>query len=540
MVSTVLKRPRVLFALIVVAFGVYAAAFIFRTSTLVEKNSYIPETKRYYVLFDDAMVSMRYAKNLANGYGLVWNPGGERVEGFTNPLWVGYMTIYHLLGIDESKTSLYIQVTGALLLVANLVVVKKIADRVSGNPLVGLGAAFFTAFYLPLNVWSLQGTEVSVLALIVSLATWWVIKALDEDRFALAPYLLLGFSTLIRMDMAVSFAAVATFLFFADRRRRLWHAIAAPLILAGFILPQEAWRRWYYHEWLPNTYYLKMQGYPFVLRITQGFEVTGRFFARAGVIPFGIFIFRRDRQVRLLAWMFVAQVLYNIYVGGDAWEWHGGANRYVSIAIPLFFILLWHTLVELFTWLMAAARQPGTVSSSYRLKPAALRAGFALFAVFLFLDMNYTNGTATIKELLLIDPPMLSGENKMRVEQALLLKALTTDSATVTVAAAGIIPYFADRPYIDLLGKNDKVIAHMQAQRQYTPEFLPGHMKWDYSYSIGQFKPDVVLELWLRAQDAGQYMDDNYLEIWFPPANRTVFMLKDSPNIYWDRLFGSG
>ena len=75
------------------------------------------------------MVSMRYAKNLANGYGLVWNPGGPRVEGFTNPLWVGYVTIYHLPDIDQSKTSLYIQVTGALLL-ANLVVVKRIAERV--------------------------------------------------------------------------------------------------------------------------------------------------------------------------------------------------------------------------------------------------------------------------------------------------------------------------------------------------------------------------------------------------------------------------
>jgi len=71
-------------------------------------------------------------------------------------------------------------------------------------------------------------------------------------------------------------------------------------------------------------------------------------------------------------------------------------------------------------------------------------------------------------------------------------------------------------------------------------EFLPGHMKWDYSYSIGQLKPDVVFELWLRAQDAGQYMGDNYVAIWFPPANGTVLMKKDSPDIYWDRLSGSG
>jgi hypothetical protein len=28
----------------------------------------------YFVLFDDAMISMRYARNLVEGHGLVWNP----------------------------------------------------------------------------------------------------------------------------------------------------------------------------------------------------------------------------------------------------------------------------------------------------------------------------------------------------------------------------------------------------------------------------------------------------------------------------------
>ena len=35
---------------------------------------------------DDAYISFRYADNLVNGHGLVFNPG-ERVEGITNLLW---------------------------------------------------------------------------------------------------------------------------------------------------------------------------------------------------------------------------------------------------------------------------------------------------------------------------------------------------------------------------------------------------------------------------------------------------------------------
>src|SRR5688500_18656160 len=40
---------------------------------------------------DDAMTSMQYAKNLVEGNGLVFNLG-ERVEGYTNFLWVMVMT----------------------------------------------------------------------------------------------------------------------------------------------------------------------------------------------------------------------------------------------------------------------------------------------------------------------------------------------------------------------------------------------------------------------------------------------------------------
>src|SRR5262245_31244675 len=37
---------------------------------------------------DDADIFLVYAKNLSTGHGLVFNAGGERVEGFTSLLWV--------------------------------------------------------------------------------------------------------------------------------------------------------------------------------------------------------------------------------------------------------------------------------------------------------------------------------------------------------------------------------------------------------------------------------------------------------------------
>src|SRR5258708_7855289 len=68
---------RVFVAVAIALAAVYYGVFVFKTSFLVNGE-------RYFCLYDDAMISMRYAKNLAQGFGLVWNPGGERVEGFTN------------------------------------------------------------------------------------------------------------------------------------------------------------------------------------------------------------------------------------------------------------------------------------------------------------------------------------------------------------------------------------------------------------------------------------------------------------------------
>ena len=40
-----------------------------------------------WFLTDDAFISFRYTRNLLEGHGLVFNPG-ERVEGYTNFLWI--------------------------------------------------------------------------------------------------------------------------------------------------------------------------------------------------------------------------------------------------------------------------------------------------------------------------------------------------------------------------------------------------------------------------------------------------------------------
>jgi arabinofuranosyltransferase len=49
---------------------------------------------------DDANITQTYAKNIANGFGYVYNEGGERVEGSTSLLW----TIFNVLSFNLSKS----------------------------------------------------------------------------------------------------------------------------------------------------------------------------------------------------------------------------------------------------------------------------------------------------------------------------------------------------------------------------------------------------------------------------------------------------
>src|SRR5512143_1762614 len=113
-----------LFIAIILGFFYYAWQYILA-------SSFVIDGARYYVLFDDAMISMRYAYNLAHGNGLVWNVG-QRVEGFTNPLWVVYMALIHLLPLPLSQMGLPVQITGAILLGVNLYFVRRIVEHFTG------------------------------------------------------------------------------------------------------------------------------------------------------------------------------------------------------------------------------------------------------------------------------------------------------------------------------------------------------------------------------------------------------------------------
>ncbi len=80
-------------ALVALLFALYIAQCLH----YIVSTSLVEGGQRYFLLWDDAMISMQYAKNLALGNGLVWVAGEEPVQGFTNLGITLLMAVLHFM-----------------------------------------------------------------------------------------------------------------------------------------------------------------------------------------------------------------------------------------------------------------------------------------------------------------------------------------------------------------------------------------------------------------------------------------------------------
>jgi hypothetical protein len=515
-----------IFYVLIAGFSLYYIFLIIRSSVVIKGV-------RYFSLFEDMMISMRYAKNFAMGYGLIWNPGGDRVEGFTNLLWTLYMGFWHLFPISEAKVSLPIQITGLLLFVASLFLVRRIADEISeGNKYVIIGAVFLTACYQPLYYFAIKGVETSVLGFVMLLAVWRMLVCLRHKCFDPWVFVLLGLSFLIRPDVIPLYLGFSLFLAITQEENRTKYIVSSALILIVTVAGVSLFRWFYFGDVLPNTYYLKMTGYPLSLRIPMGIKVTHYFIKSLSYFLFIVvmaYSFRhiKNKKIQLLAFPIAIQLLYNIYVGGDAWEW-GVANRFLSIIMPLFFILL-----------CSAVYQFVQAFENY----SDIKAGFKkwcyivlLLIVVLQLHNGYEKNVFTA---LVRFPDFEIDIDKATVRTGLALKELTSPDAKIA-GPAGAESYFSDRYSVDILGKTDRYIAHLKAKDLNPEGCTPGHNKWDFNYSIIISQPDIVTYIgrtFLDSQEKRRYFVEHYDQFEFQGFDKhkeLIYCRKNSHKLNWD------
>jgi hypothetical protein len=480
----------------------WGAWFVWRTSFEIAGQ-------RTFCLFDDAMTSMTYARNLVAGYGLGWARYGAPVEGFSCPLWTFLMVPVHLLGLPLVKTSLMVQLLSLALLAANVLAIRRLAlvhfapSAGDGAPPLAawLPAAFLTAFYYPLTHWALQGMETGLQALLTTLAVHVGLDvACREDRRARTYgglFALLAAAYLTRMDMAVLVVVVLGFVAwcggFRWRERRRW--LPGAVVLLAAVLGYQIFRGLYFWEVLPNTYYLKLAGIPLEVRLLRGAWALGRFVAPFApiLVAAGLALLRplrRSRRPLLPLAVVLAFFAYSVWVGGDAWENAGiGANRFVAFVVPLVFVLFGASIARLL-------ERPGFHGAARRFAVSFVVTGVA------FLLANHLASTHDWRRVLVVNRPLHVDGQERFVRQTLRLRerGLVPDHARVAVVWSGIPAYFSDWEMVDLLGYNDRWVARQPPSIPLSAaswrQFRPGHVKLGYEHALDVHRPDLVFQAW--------------------------------------------
>lgn len=209
---------------------------------------------------DDAFISFRYARHLAEGKGLVYN-AGERVEGYTNFLWTMLLSGGIAAGLDPVPSAMTLGILFHLLTIGlcgwftwRLYAALESNRGAPWWSLLPL-AALALAAHRDVNVYATSGLETAMFtfcALLLFVLLVFAASAWSFVRVGIVSAALL----LIRPDGIVFvFAALVYVLLLRKNALRRVLLVLAPIAL--LYLPYWLWRSSYYGFPFPNTYYAK-------------------------------------------------------------------------------------------------------------------------------------------------------------------------------------------------------------------------------------------------------------------------------------------
>lgn len=391
---------------------------------------------------DDAFISLRYSQRFLEGKGLTWTDG-ERVEGFTNFLWVVTVAGLGTFGADLVATARALGVLGMSAVIAAIFYAFSVTRPKRAIAPMCASLAFAGAG--PVAAYAISGLEHPLL---VALLIWGIVLCrplMESDdvgwRQLWGPGLLLGLSCTVRPDapLLVGMVIIAVAVGAGLSRKRLWIAARLAVFPGACFGALLLFRRLYYSDWVPNTYYAKVA-------LTAERLASGWDYVSAGGWPFlgllvlvGIAVavsavnsgFRRRALLPLLP--LVAWLTYLTFIGGDNMP----QRRHLVPAIALAALIA----AEVLAWMVERTR---------KWQFTALGLGLAMVAQV---------GIVSVR-----DPQRAKAKGNVwmwRGQPAglFLKRAFGEQQPLMAVDAAGALPYFSELPVIDMLGLNDYYIA---------------------------------------------------------------------------------
>jgi arabinofuranosyltransferase len=237
---------------------------------------------------EDALVSFRYAQNIADGNGPVFNPG-ERVEGYTNFLWLVLIALPRAaFGADVETTAVVFGVLAALgcVLLSYLLVNRIVAGAdAEPRPAIGVAAAVLTASAGGLAVYGPSGSEVPLFVLLL-LAVCYSLAA----RRPVVAGVLVAFAVMTSPEGLVVAVLGGLWLVGAALKKKhsWWAPVGYVLGALVFLIPRLAWRATFYQHFVPAPLAAKLGG-PLGSQVAVGWPyLSGFALAHQGFLLLGL------------------------------------------------------------------------------------------------------------------------------------------------------------------------------------------------------------------------------------------------------------
>lgn len=414
---------------------------------------------------DDAQIAFVYAANLTDGYGFVYNQGGERVEGFTSMLSVVTAAPWFLGSSSPEPTLLILSIAFtavACWIGGGLVTVSLPAW------LLYVTVVLASPAYVTWQTVSLMDTALWGLLLISAVALTLRVEASTRGSVALGSVL-----SAVILARPESLLIVPVFLALRSGRLaavghpRVLRAVALPAIMAATTLAVLTFFRLLYFGYpLPNTYYAKVS--PSIrYSLARGLEYLESFAAGTPVavalcgLTAIVLAFAVGRIVRasggaadvlrsdavVLAILSATLLVVPVLNGGDHFPWW----RMYQPALPIFAALPF-----------AMAREwPGGLPISVSVKPISWAAPCLAAAV---IAAGYGHSSWLSDERPLLQEFRIARDGAMGGRLlARLFDGFPLPS--VGVVTAGGVKRTYNGTVIDLMGLNDTRMAHAPGDR---------------------------------------------------------------------------
>ncbi len=477
------------------------------------------------IWLDDSFISFRYAKNLHNGLGLVFN-AGERVEGYTNFLWTLFSYVGIKLGFEAINFSHALSIFAQAV---TLYLIFTLGNTVSRTAYWALLAPVFLAFNVAFVSYPAMGMETTFFTMLVILAFVCFSRNVHQNvpGGLVVGAILLGIA-LTRFD---GFVLVLIMLGYRVLvAREIKKNIPVVLVFVVGLALYNFWRLSYYPTPLPNTFYAKV-GFS-MQQLWHGMKYVLHFFVDSGhyLIILGIASLLQKRispLVRFAAWVVSWQLVYIILVGGDWMPYF----RFIIPVLPLLFFLMQEGLWSVFER-MKSVQRTGRL-------PVALAVVTSLL-FFLFVCKPLVGASSFNRQ-------MRGGFFRplhARTIGLYLDKALPSDYV-VAIEWAGIMPYYMHQRVLDTAGLTDRDIVlqdfpSFPMGRASTPEYIAGR------------KPHLIVtcaQIFDSLAEAvagttrrfsflpeGNFVHDYYATLSSPGSPYSARIMKISDQAYWPVL----